>query len=101
MSSANNADYTGFNYKDFASWAKSSTGKPYKATQPQIAADKQQEQEKPDYTGFNQADFASWAKSSSGKPYKATADSQPDADKQPRFDYTTFVAMAKSETVQD
>ena len=60
MSSNNNVDYTGFNYKDFASWAKSSTGKPYKATQSQITA-----------------------------------------DKQPRFDYTTFVAMAKSETVQN
>jgi hypothetical protein len=71
MSSANNnVDYTGFNYKDFASWAKSSTGKPF--NQPQIIADKQQEQ--PDYTGFNQADFASWAKSSSGKPFKPQTD---------------------------
>jgi len=82
MSSANNADYTGFNYKDFASWAKSTTGKPF--NQPQIIADKQQEQENPDYTGFNQTDFASWAKSSSGKPFnqpQITADKQ-DTDRE-------------------
>ncbi len=49
-----NADYTGFNYKDFASWSKSSTGKPYKATadrQPQINKDRQSRATF-DYTAF-------------------------------------------------
>ena len=53
------ADYTGFNHADFASWAKSSTGKPF--NQPQINADKQQH--RPANEWFDYEAFVIWAKS--------------------------------------
>jgi hypothetical protein len=55
-------DYTGFNHADFASWAKSSTGKPF--NQPQINAAKQQ---RVDNEWFDYAAFVTWAKSPVGQ----------------------------------
>ena len=99
------ADYTGFNHADFASWAKSSTEKPF--NQPQINVNKPKE----DYTGFNHADFTSWAKSSTAKSstekeYKPFNQPQINADRQQRadnewFDYAAFVTLAKSQVVQN
>ena len=97
-------DYTGFNHADFASWAKSSTGKPF--NQPQINAEKlkaekpKEEKLKEDFTGFNHTDFASWAKSSTGKPFNqpqitANKHTQQRPDNE-WFDYDAFVTWAKS-----
>ena len=52
-------DYTGFNHDDFASWAKSSTGKPF--NQPQIAVNKHTQQ-RPDNEWFDYDAFVTWAK---------------------------------------
>jgi hypothetical protein len=52
-------DFTGFNHADFASWAKSSTGKPF--NQPQINTDKQQH--RPANEWFDYEAFVTWAKS--------------------------------------
>jgi hypothetical protein len=96
-------DYTGFNHTDFASWAKSSTGKPF--NQPQINAEKPKaENPKEDFTGFNHTDFASWAKSSTGKPFnqpQITANKQQHRPANEWFDYNAFVTWAKSPVVQD
>lgn len=62
---------------------------------------------KVDYTGFNHDDFVTWAKSSTGKPFnqpQINADVQR-ADRQrvanEWFDYDAFIALAKSQLVQD
>ena len=53
-------DFTGFNHADFASWSKSSTGKPF--NQPQITANKHTQQ-RPDNEWFDYDAFVTWAKS--------------------------------------